>query len=92
MDRTFTIVKHASSSASESSAAGRSSRRVHLAVSVLKASNAGSPVIMDAESQAGQAYADAVARFLGEEKPMRFIDMPKKPGLFGRLFGGGRAA
>ena len=60
--------------------------------SVLKASNAGSPVIMDAESQAGQAYADAVARFLGEEKPHRFIEMPKKPGLFGRLFGGGRAA
>ncbi|HZH47729.1 MAG TPA: septum site-determining protein MinD [Roseococcus sp.] len=60
--------------------------------SVLKASNAGSPVIMDAESQAGQAYTDAVARFLGEEKPHRFIEAPKKPGLFGRLFGGGRAA
>jgi len=59
--------------------------------SVLRASNAGSPVIMDAESNAGQAYADAVARFLGEERPHRFLEPPKKPGLFGRLFGG-RAA
>jgi CRP-like cAMP-binding protein len=33
--------------------------------SVLKASNTGTPVIMDAESMAGQAYADAVSRFLG---------------------------
>ena len=59
--------------------------------SVLKASNAGNPVIMDTESLAGQAYADAVARFLGEEKPHRFLDVEKKKGLLGRLFGG-RAA
>jgi len=59
--------------------------------SVLKASNAGNPVIMDAESLAGQAYADAVARFLGEERPHRFIEVEKKRSLFGRLFGG-RAA
>jgi len=59
--------------------------------SVLKASNAGNPVIMDAESLAGQAYSDAVARFLGEERPHRFIEVEKKKGLFGRLFGG-RAA
>ena len=58
--------------------------------SVLKASNTGTPVIMDAESMAGQAYADAVARFLGEEKPHRFIEAEKK-GIFKRLFGG-RAA
>jgi septum site-determining protein MinD len=58
--------------------------------SVLKASNTGTPVILDAESMAGQAYADAVARFLGEEKPHRFIEAEKK-GLFKRLFGG-RAA
>lgn len=58
--------------------------------SVLKASNTGTPVIMDAESQAGQAYADAVSRFLGEEKPHRFLEAEKK-GLFKRLFGG-RAA
>lgn len=41
---------------------------------VLRASNAGEPVILDENSDAGQAYADAVARFLGEEVPHRFIE------------------
>jgi len=59
--------------------------------SVLKASNTGTPVIMDAESVAGQAYKDAVSRFLGEDLPHRFLEPDKKPGLFRRLFGG-RAA
>ena len=54
---------------------------------VLAASNAGVPVILDDESNAGQAYEDAVARLLGEQRTMRFIDAPKK-GLFSRLFGG----
>ncbi|WP_018936161.1 septum site-determining protein MinD [Thioalkalivibrio sp. ALJ24] len=54
---------------------------------VLNASNAGQPVVMDMESDAGQAYDDAVARFLGESRPLRFVDAPKR-GLFGRLFGG----
>lgn len=54
---------------------------------VLNASNAGLPVVLDEESDAGQAYLDAVARFLGEECPLRFVDVPKK-GLFGRLFKG----
>jgi septum site-determining protein MinD len=54
---------------------------------VLKASNTGVPVILDAESDAGQAYDDAVARFLGEERPMRFVDL-KKRGLLSRMFGG----
>lgn len=54
---------------------------------VLNASNAGVPVIMDADSDAGKAYDDAVARFLGEERPHRFITIEKK-GLLGRLFGG----
>jgi septum site-determining protein MinD len=54
---------------------------------VLNASNAGIPVILDEESSAGQAYADVVARYLGEQRPHRFLDVPKK-GLFGRLFGG----
>ncbi len=54
---------------------------------VLNASNAGVPVILDDASTAGQAYADVVARFLGEDRPHRFIEVPKK-GLFGRLFGG----
>ena len=54
---------------------------------VLKASNTGVPVILDTESDAGQAYDDAVARFLGEERPMRFVDL-KKRGLLSRMFGG----
>ncbi|WP_018862835.1 MULTISPECIES: septum site-determining protein MinD [unclassified Thioalkalivibrio] len=53
---------------------------------VLNASNAGLPVVLDEESDAGQAYQDAVDRFLGEERPLRFVDVPKK-GFFGRLFG-----
>jgi septum site-determining protein MinD len=60
--------------------------------SVLKASNTGNPVIMDVESPAGQAYTDAVGRFLGDDRPHRFLEVEKKKtGLFGRLFGG-RAA
>lgn len=54
---------------------------------VLKASNTGVPVILDTESDAGQAYDDAVARFLGEERPLRFVDL-KKRGLLSRMFGG----
>jgi septum site-determining protein MinD len=58
--------------------------------SVLRASNTGTPVIMDNESNAGQAYADAVSRFLGQDVPHRFLEAERK-GLFKRLFGG-RAA
>ena len=54
---------------------------------VLNASNKGEPVIMDAESNAGQAYDDAVARLMGEERPMRFTQLEKK-GFFSKLFGG----
>ena len=53
--------------------------------SVLSASNAGEPVILDENSDAGQAYSDIVDRYLGEDKPHKFIDEEKK-GLFGRLF------
>ncbi|HEY8553526.1 MAG TPA: septum site-determining protein MinD [Burkholderiales bacterium] len=53
--------------------------------SVLQASNAGVPVILDRDSDAGQAYDDAVARYLGEDRPHRFL--VEKRGLFGRLFG-----
>lgn len=53
---------------------------------VLKASNTGTPVILDAESEAGQAYKDAVGRFVGEQRAFRFMDAPKK-GLFQKLFG-----
>jgi septum site-determining protein MinD len=58
--------------------------------SVLRASNTGNPVTLDETSPAGQAYRDAVSRFLGQDKPMRFLEAEKK-GLFSRLFGG-RAA
>ncbi len=54
--------------------------------SVLRASNIGSPVILDELSDAGQAYNDAVSRFLGDDVPFRFISSEKK-GLFKRLFG-----
>ena len=53
---------------------------------VLKASNTGTPVILDEESDAGVAYQDAIARFLGEERPMRFIQVERKS-IFQRLFG-----
>ena len=54
--------------------------------SVLNASNSGMPVILDEKSDAGQAYVDIVARYLGENRPHRFID--DKRGFFGKLFGG----
>ena len=54
---------------------------------VLNASNKGEPVILDMESNAGQAYDDAVARILGESRPMRFTHAEKK-GFFSKLFGG----
>ncbi len=52
---------------------------------VLKASNTGTPVILDENSDAGPAYQDAVARFLGEDRPMRFIHCERK-GILRRLF------
>ncbi|QJD28884.1 septum site-determining protein MinD [Methylococcus geothermalis] len=54
---------------------------------VLNASNAGSPVILDEKSDAGQAYDDAVRRYLGEDVPHRFITAEKK-GFISRLFRG----
>lgn len=53
--------------------------------SVLRASNAGVPVVLDKESDAGEAYMDAVDRFLGKDVPMRFVTNEKK-GLLRRLF------
>lgn len=52
---------------------------------VLKASNAGVPVILDDKSDAGQAYSDAVARLTGENIPFRFIEKDKQ-GILQRLF------
>lgn len=53
--------------------------------SVLHASNAGAPVILDDRSEAGIAYSDLVDRFLGEERPHRFLNVEKK-GFLKRLF------
>ncbi|MDB5895323.1 MAG: septum site-determining protein MinD [Rhodoferax sp.] len=55
--------------------------------SVLQASNQGLPAIHLQESDVSEAYKDVVARFLGEDKPMRFVEAVK-PGFFKRLFGG----
>jgi len=54
---------------------------------VLNSSNQGVPVILEDESDAGQAYDDAVARLLGDERPHRFMDLQKK-GFFARMFKG----
>ena len=58
---------------------------------VLKASNSGVPVSLDKESDAGQAYMDAVSRFLGEEKPHRFMTVEKK-NFLQKIFGGKKKA
>jgi septum site-determining protein MinD len=54
--------------------------------SVLRASNTGTPVTFDQESPAGRAYLDAVARFLGETREMRFV-RPERRSFFRVLFG-----
>jgi septum site-determining protein MinD len=54
---------------------------------VLAASNAGTPVILNEGTDVSVAYEDAVARLLGNELAMRFIDEPKK-GILARIFGG----
>lgn len=46
--------------------------------SVLRASNQGEPVILDNESDAGQAYRDTVERLMGEERQFRFVEEEKK--------------
>jgi|TARA_Y100001968_G_scaffold331638_1_gene386948 septum site-determining protein MinD len=52
---------------------------------VLNASNSGTPVAMEDNADAGQAYLDLVARFLGENRPMRFTEAKKK--FLDRLMG-----
>ena len=52
---------------------------------VLKASNAGIPVILDETSDAGLAYKDAVGRLLEEQIPFRFLKTEKR-GILKRLF------
>ena len=55
--------------------------------SVLQASNQGVPAVHMEGSDVSEAYKDVIARFLGEDKPMRFTEAPKV-GFFKRVFGG----
>ena len=54
---------------------------------VLQASNQGMPAVHMQGSDVSEAYKDVIDRFLGQDKPMRFIEA-QKPGFFKRLFGG----
>ncbi len=54
---------------------------------VLQASNQGLPAIHLKDSDVAGAYQDLVARFLGEDKPMRYTEAAKA-GILKRLFGG----
>src|SRR5690606_18947702 len=54
---------------------------------VLQASNQGVPAIHLRDTDVAAAYQDVIARYLGEERPLRFTEY-EKPGLFKRLFGG----
>jgi septum site-determining protein MinD len=51
---------------------------------VLRASNVGTPVVLDEASNAGKAYADAVSRLMGEQIEMR-AHGPERRGLLQRL-------
>ena len=55
--------------------------------SVLQASNQGIPAIHLRDTDVAVAYMDVIDRYLGEDKPLKFVDY-EKPGLFKRLFGG----
>ena len=52
---------------------------------ILKASNVGTPVVLDEPSAASRAYEDAVSRLTGTQVEMR-IQGERRPGLFQRLF------
>ncbi|MBX9899781.1 MAG: septum site-determining protein MinD [Burkholderiaceae bacterium] len=54
---------------------------------VLQASNNGNPAIHMKGSDVSDAYEDVVGRFLGEDRPLRFVTY-EKPGLLQRIFGG----
>ena len=55
---------------------------------VLQASNQGVPAVHLNGTDVSEAYKDVIAGFLGEEKPLRFVDA-QKAGLLKRLFGRG---
>ncbi len=54
---------------------------------VLQASNQGMPAVHLKGTDVSEAYKDVIDRFLGNDKPMRFVD-PQKQGFLKRLFGG----
>jgi septum site-determining protein MinD len=54
---------------------------------VLQASNQGSPAVHMKGSDVSEAYKDVIDRFLGQDKPLRFVDAQKQ-GFLKRLFGG----
>jgi septum site-determining protein MinD len=54
---------------------------------VLECSNQGTPVILANGSPAARAYDDMVARYLGEDRPLKFVNGDAAP-LWKRLFGG----
>jgi septum site-determining protein MinD len=54
--------------------------------SVLQASNQGLPAVHLKGTEVSEAYKDVVDRFLGQDKPMRFVDAQKQ-GFLKRLFG-----
>jgi septum site-determining protein MinD len=54
--------------------------------SVLQASNQGTPAVHLKGTDVSEAYVDVVARFQGEDRPLRFVD-PQKASLLKRLFG-----
>ena len=53
---------------------------------VLDASNQGVPAVHLKGTDVSEAYTDVVARYLGEKRPMRFIDAPRK-NIVQRVFG-----
>jgi septum site-determining protein MinD len=54
---------------------------------VLNASNQGVPAIHLKGSDVSEAYKDVVRRFVGEQRPMRFVDAAR-PNFFKRVFSG----
>lgn len=53
---------------------------------VLTSSNMGQPVIASTGDKAATAFEDAVARFLGEQREMKFLEPDQPKGIFDRLF------
>jgi septum site-determining protein MinD len=53
---------------------------------VLTASNQGTPAVHLAGTDVSEAYKDVIERFLGNDKPLRFVEA-EKAGFLKRLFG-----